>query len=117
MKKSLLVLVLLLVALVMAGCAAQTTYPEAGQSYQADPLTIPTATPVPREDTYDLPEDYDPASEEDDTMYDLVGVYFDEYGRQIYAGATPIPLDPIDLPTPRPGPAWPLPIPRLRSTA
>ncbi len=105
MKKSLLVLVLLLLALVMAGCAAQTNYPEAGQNYQADPLTIPTATPVPREDTYDLPDDYDPASEEDHTIYDLVGVYYDEYGRQIYAGATPIPLDPIDLPTPTPRPS------------
>ncbi len=33
-----------------------------------------------------------------------MGVYYDEYGRQVYAGATPIPLDPVDLPTPTPRP-------------
>ncbi len=105
MKKSLLVLVLLLLTLVMAGCASQTTYPEAGQNYQADPLTIPTPSPAPTPETYQLPEYYDPASEEDGANYDLVGVFYDEYGRQIYAGATPIPLDPIDLPTPTPRPS------------
>ena len=103
MKKSLFILVLLLFALILAGCASTPqTYPEADGNYQRDPLAL--ATPNPTNPPYqdELPEDYDPASEENDTMSDLVGVYYDEYGRQIYAGATPIPLDPIDLPTATP---------------
>ena len=104
MKKTLFTVVVLLMALVLAGCAANPTYPEAGTNYQRDPLSVPTDTPAPS--LPDLPEDYDPASEEEEaSVPELVGVYFDEFGRQPYAGATPIPLDPIDLPTPTPRPS------------
>ena len=100
MKRSLLILVLLLLALALAGCASSNTYPDAEQSYQRDPMDVSTPVPTSYQDT--LPEGYDPASEENDEMSDLVGVYYDAYGRQIYAGATPIPLKPINLPTATP---------------
>lgn len=37
------------------------------------------------------------------TSFEL-GAQYDEYGNALYAGATPIPLDPIDMPTPTPRP-------------
>ena len=64
---------------------------------------IPTAVPSGGTDYLsDLPEGYDPASEENGTEYD--GGDYDEMGRSVYAGATPIPLDPVDKPTASPRP-------------
>ena len=92
MKKALTRLVSALLALLMLGCAAAAV----SETLQKDPMSIPDTT---------LPEGYDPASEEDNTAtaYTASGVY-DDYGRSKYAGATPIPLDPIDMPTPTPKP-------------
>ena len=50
---------------------------------------------------YSLPDDYDPASEEDGA---LIAAPAAAAGNKVYAGATPIPIDPIDLPTPTPRP-------------
>ena len=102
MKKTLFTVVVLLMALVLAGCAANPTYPEAGTNYQRDPLSVPTDTPAPS--LPDLPEDYDPASEEDNGASYVYNSYSSSYDTSIYAGATPIPLDPIDMPTPTPKP-------------
>ena len=68
---------------------------------QADPMALPTDAPS---DSFSLPEGYDPASEEDNSGYYAYGAVYDDYGRNKYAGATPIPLDPIDMPTPTPKP-------------
>ena len=90
MKKALLFLVLSLLIL-SAVCAAFA---------QQDPMAIPTEAPSAGSD---LPEGYDPASEEDHG-YSYTGGVYDDYGRAKYAGASPIPLDPIDMPTPTPKP-------------
>ena len=68
---------------------------------QVDPMALPTDAPS---DSFSLPEGYDPASEEDDGGYYAYGAVYNDYGRSVYAGATPIPLDPIDMPTPTPKP-------------
>ena len=46
-------------------------------------------------------DDYDPSSEED-TVYSAPAA--NTNSDKVYAGATPIPIDPIDLPTPTPRP-------------
>lgn len=119
-KKLALLLALTLLAASLGGCTQeQTTYPEAGQAQtqtviqQSNLLTVtdpPTDPPVQEDTTEDEDidldlEDYDPASEEDDELnyYYALGAY-DASGEAIYAGATPIPLDPIDMPTPTPRP-------------
>lgn len=48
-------------------------------------------------------EGYDPASEEDGNTY-IPGTTYNEYGLAVYPGASPIPLDPIDMPSPTPKP-------------
>jgi len=69
---------------------------------QNSPLEV-TAAPDPTPDFLSgLPEGYDPASEEGGEEFD--GGSYDEMGRSVYAGATPIPLDPIDMPTATPRP-------------
>lgn len=106
MKKSLRVLALVMLAVLLTGCAAKDQFPDAdtvkASSQQKDPMDLSTA--VPRQEL-DLPEGYDPASEEsgEDEVYNDYATY-DDYGRNIYAGATPIPLDPIDMPTATPKP-------------
>lgn len=54
-------------------------------------------------DNLGLPEGYDPASEEDNGYVATSGGY-DANGQRVYAGATPIPIDPIDMPTATPRP-------------
>ncbi len=73
-----------------------------GSNLQADPMALPTDAPS---SSFSLPEGYDPASEEDKVGYYAYGAVYNDYGRSVYAGATPIPLDPIDMPTPTPKPA------------
>ena len=84
MKKSALIAALLVLTVLFCFQAAMAENP-----YQADPMSVPSG--------------YDPASEEEDDYY--VGGTFDAYNQKVYAGASPIPLDPINLPepTPRPG--------------
>ncbi len=93
MKKLCLLLALVLLAgsvSVYGALAAQT-----------DPMALPTDAPS---SSFSLPEGYDPASEEDNGGYYAYGAVYNDYGRNVYAGATPIPLDPIDMPTPTPKP-------------
>ena len=81
----------LVLALMLLGCAAL-----ASGTLQRDPMATPDTT---------LPDGYDPASEEDGETAYVAGAAYDAYGRQMYAGATPIPLDPIDMPTATPRPS------------
>ena len=103
MKKAMLLLSLLLAAMLLAGCAAQeANFPNASANMQKDPLTV-VSTDVPA--TAKTEEmDYDPMAEEDVNTY-VAGALYDEYGNTLYAGATPIPLDPIDMPTATPRPS------------
>ena len=54
---------------------------------QTDPMALPTDAPS---DAYALPEGYDPASEEDGGSYHVYSAAYDDYGRTLYAGATPL---------------------------
>ena len=89
----LLTLVLLCGSFPMTGALAS--------GLQADPMAVPTDAPSA---SFDLPEGYDPASEEDSGDYFTYSAAYNDYGQAVYAGATPIPLDPIDMPTPTPKP-------------
>ncbi len=106
MKKALRVLALVMLAVLLTGCAAQEqNFPDADtaqvSAQQKDPMDLSTA--VPRLEL-DLPEGYDPASEEGGEEDFNESAVYDDYGRNVYAGATPIPLDPIDMPTATPKP-------------
>lgn len=91
-----LALVLLLGSVTVNGSLAD------GSNLQADPMAVSTGSPS---STFSLPEGYDPASEEDDGDYSSSYTpTYSSYNSSIYAGATPIPLDPIDMPTPTPKP-------------
>ena len=109
MKKTCRILALIMLAVLLTGCASQSqSFPDAdtapASAQQKDPMDL--STPVPRQEL-DLPEGYDPASEEGgDEDFNDSAVY-DDYGRNVYAGATPIPLDPIDMPTATPKPTLP----------
>lgn len=96
MKKFMLLCVVVLSAALLTGCSTapeqENTTPTVSQQ---DPLSVPPkATELP----------YDPMAEEDGDTY-VPGQVYDEYGNSLYAGATPIPLDPVDMPTPTPRPA------------
>ena len=91
-----MILALALLSIMIVPCTlAETT--------QRDPMAIPTAVPS---NDFSLPDGYDPASEEDNSSY-TAGMTYNDYGRAMYAGATPIPLDPIDMPTATPKPILP----------
>lgn len=105
MRKKFSLLGILILALILSGCAAnksgtpEVDVPEIGT--QAPALTLPSTAP--------LPEDIDPSAEEDTD-----GEYVDPALAQEvaagastsspYAGATPILMDPIDMPTPTKAP-------------
>ncbi len=102
MKKSCLVLCLAFAAVLLTGCTGGTPSQEAttvpAVITQAPAMDIPTPAP--------LPEGLDPSAEED-----VDPEYVDDFSfvsqtteTSLYAGATPITLDPIDLPTPTPQP-------------
>ncbi len=97
MKKlcMILALVMLLGSVTVNGALAD------GSNLQADPMAVSTGSPS---STFSLPEGYDPASEEDDGDYSSYTPSYGSYNSAVYAGATPIPLDPIDMPTPTPKP-------------
>ena len=116
-KQAALALLICLTVVLLCGCAQeQTTYPEAGSApaatkqpvRQADVLSQPTDAP---QVVVDFPEDYDPEADtetEDESDYEADEQNTGYIGRVVanskYAGATPIPLDPVDMPTPTPRP-------------
>lgn len=103
MKKRMILIGLLIVAvLALSGCGKKEA-PTADQSPSTVPVQQPamaqaTDIPAPAFDNT-LPKDYDPASEED-----AGGLVSAEGQASAYmrAGATPIPLDPVDMPTATP---------------
>lgn len=106
MKKTFRILALMMLAVLLTGCASQNqSFPDAetapASAQQKDPMDLSTA--VPRQELV-LPEGYDPASEEGGEEDFNDSAVYDDYGRNVYAGATPIPLDPIDMPTATPKP-------------
>ncbi|MBR1586539.1 MAG: hypothetical protein IJ662_13445 [Clostridia bacterium] len=114
MKKAILLMALLLALVLLAGCAASegTQFPDAETAFQRDPMSL--AADEDDEEEFDWAEDdeddaidwdeYDPASEEDDGAVYVEGLVYDDMGNSVYAGATPIPLNPIDMPTATPRP-------------
>lgn len=96
-KRICLLLALMMTAVLLCGCASTPENNPAAVP-QSDPLALPTDAPV----TEELP--YNPLDEEDGDTY-VPGAVYDEYGNMMYAGATPIPLDPVNMPTPTPKPA------------
>ncbi|MDD4080013.1 MAG: hypothetical protein PHP02_01195 [Eubacteriales bacterium] len=104
MNKRLLAIVIILAALALTACqpagetpVVDTAIPTPTAAAQPNPMDVPTDPPV----IEGLPEGYDPASEEDAGLI-TAETQVDELGIPLYAGATPIPLDPIDMPTPTP---------------
>ncbi len=106
MRKISITLLLCLLLAVLSGCAAQQYYDVATQK----PVNVVQATPTPP-----------PADTQGDADDDLADAAISEEGlgddpaessvetvssmAYPYAGATPLPLDPIDMPTPTPRPA------------
>lgn len=104
MNKRLLAIVIILAALTLTACQpasdtppAEVPTPTPTLASQPNPMELPTDPPV----IEGLPEGYDPASEEGPATL-TAETQLDEMGVPLYAGATPIPLDPIDMPTPTP---------------
>ncbi len=106
MNKRSLIIVIILVALLLSACQPKDNTPEVSEmtptpsmAVQAPPMEIPAETA--NTGLEGLPEGYDPSSEEDAGMI-TADTQVNEQGIPLYAGATPIPLDPIDMPTPTP---------------
>lgn len=126
MKKAFLLAFLLAAVVLLAGCAAnqETQFPETSTAIQRDPMSAVNpagdAEDEGDEDQSDFDWDsYDPASEEDNGASFMAGAVYDDMGNNVYAGASPIPLNPIDMPTATPRPALtfaygPVEIPSLR---
>ena len=106
-------LVICLACVLLSGCAEQqTNYPEAGTN-QTQPQTVrqqdvyQTATEAPAP-VVEFPDDYDPQAEEEDEdePAEEPGSTTAASDQVIskYAGSTPIPIDPVDMPTPTPKP-------------
>jgi hypothetical protein len=102
MKKSSLILCLVLAAALLTGCTGNKPDPLDTKLpavlTQAPAMDNPTSAP--------LPEGLDPSAEEDvNPQYvDELSSTADSAMVSQYAGATPILLDPIDMPTPTPQP-------------
>ncbi len=101
MKRLYLLLLLAVLALSLAACQQKPaevppiTVNESGSQVQESPLDLPSENPV----VEGLPEGYDPSSEESNGI-PLADAPYDEAGVALSAGATPIPLDPVDMPSP-----------------
>ncbi len=103
MKRLYMLALLALLVLGLAACQqapaadAPVTQPEeeAGTTLQESPLNMPAQG----SGLEGLPEDYDPSIEEGDKL-PLADAAYDASGIALSAGATPIPLDPVDLPSP-----------------
>ena len=95
MKKLCLFMALVL----LLGSATVNAALASGSNLQADPMAVSAPS-----SSFSLPEGYDPASEEDNGSYSPYASAYTSYDTSMYAGATPIPLDPIDMPTTTPKP-------------
>lgn len=114
LKKRILCLVLVLcAAVVMTGCQQKETFPTTPQQYAEQPTANPEdmqnlygESPLPQDEDIDW-DAYDPSLEEGGDQ-EATG----ESGQQAvvpvirseYAGATPVPIDPVDKPTDTPLP-------------
>ena len=108
MNKRLLIVFIILAALTLTACQQGGQPAAEDNQAQNEPTPAPAAQPNPLEVPADapeagegLPEGYDPTLEEDSGMI-TADTEVNELGIPLYAGATPIPLDPIDMPTPTP---------------
>ena len=110
MKKAILIAVLLAFTVLLAGCASsqEMQFPETSTAVQRDPMSLVQAdadSAANETDDGDFDWDsYDPSTEEDNDTSFMAGAVYDEMGNNVYAGATPIPLNPIDMPTATPRP-------------
>ena len=101
-KRIVFICILLATLVLLTACSNQDpTVPNAPPSdipTQQPAMVTATEVPLPSFDTT-LPEDYDPASEEDPEA-----LIANQEQPQVHAraGATPIPIDPVDLPIPTP---------------
>ena len=124
-NKRILLIMMLLLMVLFTGCGEKPkveydeytgSVPPVVQQQDALPLPTqaPTEAPAPSQGTPEganqpddtvLGDEFMQAAmqEEQDQMQFAQGVY-DAYGNAVYAGTTPIPLDPIDMPTPTPRP-------------
>ena len=103
-KRLLTILIILAAILLLSACQPKDNPPVVTEStpapttaVQQSPMEVPTDMPS----IEGVPEGYDPSSEEDSGMI-TAETQVNEMGVPLYAGATPIPLDPIDMPTPTP---------------
>ena len=120
-KQAAFALLICLTVVLLCGCAReQTTYPDAGTMPVAEQRPVRQADVLqtftdPPEIQIDFPNDYeaDPGTdeydwdaEETEEPEDNAQPSFANYvtSNSQYAGATPIPLDPVDMPTPTPHP-------------
>lgn len=98
MKKAVLLGLLAAAVLLLAGCqpqAAAPAQPTSTVEAQKSPLELaPTDMPV----IEGVPEGYDPTLEEGGGV-PIADTDFDASGVPVFAGATPIPLDPVDMPS------------------
>ena len=104
MKKRWMLILLLTLALALccaAGIAEEIEEEDGGQVSPMD--LVQSLVQSAESPLYSLPEDYDPASEEDYAS-PAAPVVNSNSAEKVYAGATPIPIDPIDMPTPTPRP-------------
>lgn len=105
-KRFVFIALLLCAAVLLCACAPKdNTGGENDNQGQNSPIDPSAVNASANNDLSDLglPDGYDPASEEGGAEFNPNAAY-DEFGNQIYAGATPIPIDPIDMPTATPRP-------------
>lgn len=99
-RNSLIIILILTVALLLSGCGKQDKAAEQATEAPTQPMPMePTQVPVP-EFNMELPEGYDPASEEDPGS--IIDSGAAAAGVHVYAGSSPIPIDPVDMPSPTP---------------
>ena len=114
-KRNLCLVLVLCAAVVMTACQQKETFPTTPQQYAEQPTANPQdmqnlygETPLPQEDDLDY-DIYDPSQEEggdqeliEDTAASVPAAV--PATQSVYAGATPVLIDPIDKPTPTPLP-------------
>ena len=94
-KYVMLVALLVLAAALCVSAQAETVSGQVSPMDLLEKLSTSDESPV-----FSVPEGYNPASEEYSVAAPAVQTSVDK----VYAGATPIPIDPIDMPTPTPRP-------------